>query len=110
MAQAKYVPEELGKEVAAPAGYYLPLHEESLEHAGRRLLFVVGSACIEASCCGVGSWEYLRVEGYVIEDGLSAKREPGTSLVIETIEDLSEQTAIRRLLGQKYPRARIEFR
>lgn len=105
-----YVPEVFGDEVAAPSGYYVPLEEGFVHYNGRRLLYVSGTACIEASCCGIGSWQYARVEGYVVENDSSQSHGDGTGLEIETIEDEGDRMAIRTLLLDKHPGARIEFR
>ena len=73
MARSLYTHEELGREIEAPSGYYQPMEEAWLAFQGRQLLYVLGAACIEASCCGVGSWSYLRVEGYSAEDDPAPK-------------------------------------
>lgn len=105
-----YIPEELGVEVVAPSGYYVPRAEEVVEHGGRRLLCVLGSFCIEASCCGVGSWNYLRVEGYVVDEDDCWSGVDGARLQIDTIEDADERTVISGLLLDRHPGVRIEFR
>jgi len=110
MARAVYIPEDFGTEVSAPSGYYVPLQEEIIDHGGRRLLFVSGAACIEASCCGIGRWGYVRVEGYVVDEDRAGQGSENSCLAIETVEDDGERRAIGRLLQDRYPGARIEFR
>jgi len=110
MARTVYVREDFGDEVAAPSGYYQPLEEAFVDYNGKRLLCIVGTACIEASCCGIGSWLYLRVEGYVVDNDSSQSQSGGTCQEIETIEDDGEKRAITKLLLDKHPGARIEFR
>jgi hypothetical protein len=109
VARVTYSPDDLGKEVVAPSGYYQPLEEGSLDYAGKRLLYTLGTACIEASCCGRGTWDYLRVEGYVIA-GASADLTGGLPVEIDTVEEVAERAAIIGLLQEKHPGARIEFR
>ena len=110
MARSRYVPDEFGNEVAAPSGYYQPLEQGSIDYDGKRLLYTLGIACVEASCCGIGSWNYLRVEGYVVENDSSQNQSDAKDIEIETIEDDSEKTAISELLLDRHPGARIEFR
>lgn len=110
MTRARYVPEALGCEVAAPSGYYQPLEEAFLDRHGKRLLYILGTACVDASCCGTSSWAYLRVEGYVIEDDSLQCRGDGMNLEIDTIDNDSERAAIGKLLSGKHPGARVEFR
>jgi len=110
MARVTYMPEGFGSEIEAPSGYYQPIEEATLEHDGRRLLYVLGSACIEASCCGIGSWRYVRVEGYVVGSDRSGAGEDRDRTEIETIEDAGDRMAISSLLLARHPGIRIEFR
>ena len=110
MAKSRYLSEELGTEVATPSGYYQPLEEGYVDHQGRRLLYTVGSACVEASCCGVGDWRYIRVEGYLVNDACSGGGNEERGMEIETVEDENERAAISKLLEDKHPGTRIEFR
>jgi hypothetical protein len=106
----KYSPEDFGSEVAAPSGYYQPLEQGLLEYEGKRVLYTLGSACIEASCCGTASWNYLRVEGFVVEDRAADRPADGQPLEIDTVEGSGDKKAIGLLLLEKHPGVRIEFR
>jgi hypothetical protein len=110
MARSLYARENLGREIEAPSGYYQPMEEAWLAFRGRHLLYVMGTACIEASCCGVGSWSYLRVEGYAVEDDPVAKLCERGRLSVDTVEEFGERAAITALLRERHPGARIEFR
>lgn len=112
-----YVREEFGKEVEAPSGYYQPLEEVVIDFHGRQVLYTRGTGCIEASCCGVGSWQYVRVEGYVVGRGAAAPAgehggEEGAEegLEIDTVENDADKQAIVKFLLEAYPGVRIEFR
>jgi hypothetical protein len=110
MTRSTYSPEILGKEFAAPSGYYQPLEEKIIDHGKRRLLYTLGTACIEASCCGVGSWDYVRVEGYVIEPGSHRDAGEARQIEIDTVEDAGDKALITKLLLDMHPGVRIEFR
>ena len=110
MARFIYSPEESGGEIAAPSGYYQPLETGFIDFAGKRLLYTLGAACIEASCCGVGSWSYLRVQGYAVESDWPVDLSAGAPVVVDTIEGEAEKAAIVEFLRERYPAARIEFR
>jgi len=60
-----YTHQELGREVEAVAGYYVPERELRLAYRGREVLCVIGRVSVEASCCGSRDWRYARVPGYV---------------------------------------------
>jgi hypothetical protein len=117
MARSSYSRNDLGTEVQAPWGYYQALEEGHIAYSGRQVVYTLGSACIEASCCGRGSWSYARVEGY-LAGGASAPT-PGESpdgapvsgsLEVDTVEDAEERAAIAQLLLEKHPGVRVEFR
>ena len=110
MTRSRYVSEDIGSEVATPSGYYQPLEEGYLDYQGRRFLYTLGNACIEASCCGVGDWRYARVEGYVVGHAAGPGGGGNGPIEIETIEDEDERAAVGKLLEDKHPGVRVEFR
>jgi hypothetical protein len=110
MARATYIPEDVGNEVSAPSGYYQPVDKAIIDYEGKKILYTSGVACIEASCCGTGSWQYLRVEGYVVDNEPYQDRSFEDRIEIETIEDDGEKKAISKRLLERHPGARIEFR
>jgi hypothetical protein len=110
MARSDYSRNDLGTEVQAPWGYYQALEEATIDYAGRRVLYTLGSACVEASCCGKGSWSYARVEGYAVE-GDTARGPAGDHPVqVDTIETPKDRAAIAQLVTDRHPGVRVEFR
>jgi hypothetical protein len=120
MARTTYVTGRVGSEVSTPSGYYQSLEEALIEYGERTILYTAGIACVEVSCCGMGSWQYLRVEGYVIDNEAfadmsranPARPEAGEvrTVEIETVEDFEQRAAVGKLLLERHPGARIEFR
>lgn len=112
MTRVQYSRDELGGEIQAPWGYYQPLEEGSLEYGSRQVLYTLGSACIEVSCCGHGSWEYARVEGYVVDGGTASPGgdAEGATIELETIESAEQRAEISKLIQEQYPGVRVEFR
>ena len=110
MAKSTYSTGDFEEEVQAPWGYYQPLEVDTLEFKSRPVLYTLGSACIEASCCGKGSWNYARVEGYVTGGGPGWRPSGREPVEIDTIEDPGERSEIAKLLSTKYPSIRVEFR
>jgi hypothetical protein len=112
MTRSSYSHSDIGTEVQAPWGYYQALEEGHLAYSGRQVLYTLGSACIEASCCGKGSWSYARVEGYLVEGG--STRDPGDPdarpVEIDTVEDSGERAEIAKLVVERHPGVRAEFR
>lgn len=113
MTKILYSRNEMGGEVQAPWGYYQPLEEGSLEYGGRQVIYTLGSACVEVSCCGHGSWDYARVEGYVTGDASSSAAEGGVdqaAIELETVDGPDQRAAVARLIEEKHPGVRVEFR
>jgi hypothetical protein len=110
MVKSTYSPGDFGSEVQAPWGYYQPMEEGTLEFAGKSVLYTLGSACIEASCCGKGSWTYARVEGYVAGGSSPQGSGAGEPVEIDAIEDPVEKAEIAKLLAERHPGVRVEYR
>ncbi|MFC2060312.1 hypothetical protein ACFLTZ_04380, partial [Chloroflexota bacterium] len=57
----KYTHLELDEDIICIAGYYTPLKEVRLQYNNREVLYVIGQAVVDSSCCGTGSWGYALV-------------------------------------------------
>jgi hypothetical protein len=110
----KYIHADLGREVRAPAGYYLPIEENTLSYKGKKVLFVRGSVSIDSACCGGGGsgrggWNYIQVPGYLVKEHLSEVHNGPPVSEVEAIADETDRREISRLLLEIYPYARIEM-
>jgi len=95
---SRFVHFELGKDISIGiAGFYTPLKEVKLAYHGREVLYVVGKAVWESSCCGTGNWVYATVPGYILKWHGSAENGLPTSEV-EPITEKTEQEEIRNVL------------
>ena len=91
----------LGQEITAIGGHYVFNKEGRLTFDSRQVLYLVGYAVVDTSCCGVGGCAYALVPGIVKgwkykkdDDGLSVSQ-------IEPIIDADQQQEIRRLIQKK---------
>lgn len=104
-----YVHQELGAEVRSITGYYTVQDEGSLPYRGREVLYVVGGAVVDNSCCGSGGCRFIHVPGYVVSLR-SGKSEEGLFVSkVDPIGDKGEQTEIKKLLDAAYPQSQIIF-
>ena len=89
----------LGQEVEIGiGGYYIPQQEVRLPYEGREVLYVIGQAVVESSCCGTGNWKYSIVPGY-IASWQTGRNEAGLSVSdVEPIRDDKTQINLRRLI------------
>jgi hypothetical protein len=83
----QYCHQKLGEDYGGIAGYYTPLKEVRLPYHDREVLYIVGRAVIESSCCGTGNWPYALAPGFILEwhQGQNENGLPVTS--VELIQD-----------------------
>ena len=105
----KYTHLVLNEDVKCIAGYYTPLKEVRLKHNNREALYVVGQAEIESSCCGIGSYGYVLVPGYIIN---WQNERNGNGLPISEVEPISDKASrnnIRRIIQEAEHISQVEF-
>jgi len=105
----EYTHLELNKDVNCLAGYYTPEKEVRLKHNNREVLYVIGQAVIEASCCGGGSCGYAIVPGYIL-NWQNKTNEAGLPVSeVEPISDKATQENISRIIKEAEVISQIEF-
>ena len=97
------------EDVTCVAGYYTPLKEVRLKYNGREVLYVVGQAVIESSCCGIGCWGYVLVPGYIINWQERANDVGLPVSEVEPISDKTVQASIRRIITEAESIPQVEF-
>ncbi|MBN1636230.1 MAG: hypothetical protein JW920_06930, partial [Deltaproteobacteria bacterium] len=78
----------LDEEVTAIGGYYKMAREDTLVFNGKDVLYLIGYAVVDTSCCGATGCGYAVVPGYIVS--LHAKRTPDDRS-ISLVEPLEEQ-------------------
>ena len=106
----RYTHLELDKDVVAGiVGYYTPQKEVRLQYNGREVLYVIGQAVVEASCCGTGSWLYAIVPGYIVS-WQNTKNEAGLPVSeVEPVREDKAQEKIRRIIETSKAASPIGF-
>lgn len=100
---------ELGEEVRSISGYYIPREEHTLTHNGQEIIYVLGQACIDASCCGSAAWSYIQVPGFLIRKHVRGGGSTPPVSEVEPIQDQETRDTIRELLSKEHPGAQIEI-
>ncbi len=94
----EYTHQELGKDYGGIAGYYTPRKEMRLDYQGHEILYIVGHAVIESSCCGSGNWDYVLVPGYIVH-WRNAKNSAGLPIsTVEPIKSAETQKDLARII------------
>ena len=107
---SEYTHLELGKDYATGiAGYYTPRKEIRLKYNGGEVLYVVGRAVIESSCCGIGNWDYAIVPGQIV-NWQSKTNEAGLPVSeVEPISDEEVKNNIRQIIQTSEAVPQITF-
>ena len=87
----------LHQEVLSISGSYELEKEERLAYAGRELLYIIGNAVVDTSCCGYGSFRYAVVPGFVVS-WRSRHNEAGES--VSEVEPISQE-AIKQEIAKR---------
>lgn len=98
---AEYVHQPLNQPVTAIGGHYLLVKEAQIPFQGRKVLYLVGHAIFDTTCCGTGGCAYALVPGFILswktgtsEDGLAVS-------AVQPIHQPDLQDQIRRLLERQ---------
>ena len=104
-----FVHPDLNAEIRTISGHYVLSRERRLTFNNRKVLYFIGCATVDSSCCGAGGCAYALVPGYIrewkyIKDSgdLSVSR-------VEPIRDAGTQSEIRRLILEKEPVQQVNF-
>ncbi len=100
---------ELDQVIEFISGSYSLTGEGRMPFNGREVLYAVGVAMLDRSCCGSGGCRFLKVPGYLLrwqyrtgEDGRPVSR-------VEPVRDEAERMEIRRLLERQFPYSQVNF-
>ena len=105
----KYTHLKLNEDVNCIAGYYTPSKEVRLNYNSREVLYVVGQAVIDAACCGVGSWGYAIVPGYILNWQNESNEADLPVSEIEPVSDEKTRNNIRQIIQTNETISQIEF-
>ena len=100
---------ELNTEVRSISGGYCLDEEGIIEMDGRQVLYVLGNAVVDSSCCGVYGCRFAVVPGYVVkwkykttEDGIPVSE-------IEPIPGEQTKQELTRYLKTKEGVTQVQF-
>ena len=96
-----FVHPELGREVTAIGGHYVFGKEIRLPYSGRKLLYFVGYAVLDSTCCGVGGCAYVLVPGFIRQWKYKKNQDDCFISKMDPIRDPAVQKVVRRLIQKK---------
>ena len=100
---------ELNQQITAIGGSYLFIKEERLPINGEEVLYLLGNAVFDSSCCGFGGCAYAMVPG-IIRSYRYTTDEAGRPLSrVVAITDPRFQGKIKTLIRQKHLVHQVNF-
>ena len=99
----------LNKAVRTISGHYILSQEKRLSYNGRQVLYLIGCAVVDASCCGPGGCTYALVPGYIKEWKYKTGHDDLFVSRVEPIRDAGVQSEIRRLILKKESVQQVDF-
>ena len=97
----EFVHPKLGQEVTAIGGHYVFGKEIRLPYNDREILYLVGYAVLDSTCCGVGGCAYVLVPGYIRQWKYKKYHSDGAVSLVEPICGRTDQKQIRNLIQKK---------
>ena len=109
MANIKYTHSQLNEELYAISGHYSLEKEVRLKYNNSEVLYVVGHAVIDTSCCGTGGCRYALVPGYIINWQNETNESNLPVSEVETISDKAIKDDIQRIIKEKEVITQVDF-
>jgi len=100
---------ELNKEIRSISGGYQLEREETIDLDGKQVVYAVGNAMIDSSCCGVWGCRYALVPGYVVRWKYRTTPEGDPISDVLPIDDDQVRKRIIKLLEAKEAVNQVRF-
>lgn len=85
------------------------MKEVRLPFRGREILYLVGHAAFDTTCCGVGGCAYVLVPGFVLEWRGKRNEDALPVSQVEPIYDEAVQEEVRRLIEKRETVHQVRF-
>jgi len=100
---------QLNIKVKAISGEYMLDKEDVVEYKGKKLLYGVGNAMVDSSCCGVYGCRYALVAGYVKSLKIRKNEHNMWISEVETITDRETRNDIKQLIEKNDCVSQVNF-
>jgi hypothetical protein len=100
---------DIGREVRSISGGYELELEGKFEIHGKKVLYVVGNAIVDSSCCGMGGCRYALVPGYVKKFKTRQDEQGLWISEVEPIIGMAARQEITRVLKEKEIVQQVQF-
>jgi len=104
-----FVHPNLGEEITAIGGHYVFNKEIRMPFNEREILYFVGYAVVNTSCCGVGGCAYAMVPGFVRDWKYKKSKAHLPVSKVAPVCDMGDQKEIRRLIQKREVVQQVTF-
>ena len=104
-----FIHPELNKTVKAIGGEYVFIKEDVLPYQDQAVLYLIGCAIFDTTCCGTGGCCYARVPGFIRDSKYRTGNDGRPVSSVAPIADPSVQKEIRRAISSRETVQQIEF-
>jgi hypothetical protein len=91
----------LGQEVTAIGGHYVFGKEIRMSYDSREVLYFVGYAVLDSTCCGVGGVAYVLVAGFIRQWKYKKNQDNVFVSKMEPIRDQAVQKEVRSAIQKR---------
>lgn len=109
IAAVEYIHPKLHETVQSISGHYVFIEEGSLDYQGKEVLFVVGVATVDNSCCGVGGCFFVYVPGYLMDRERGRTPDGRLISLVVPVREEAERAEIRSMIERSHPHAQVQF-
>ena len=105
-----FIHPEVNQPVEFFGGSYIFYEEGAITFQGKEVLYFIGIAGLDASCCGRSGCAFAKVPGFIRRFRIRRDESGRVVSEVERITDPRGQEEVSRLLKEKHPQvAQIEF-
>ena len=104
-----FIHPEMNATVKAIGGEYVFLKEEVLAYQEQEVLYLVGCAIFDTTCCGTGGCCYARVPGFIRDTKYRTNEDGRPVSRVAPIADPLVQKEIRKAINSRETVQQIEF-
>jgi hypothetical protein len=104
-----FIHPQLGREVTAIGGHYVFGKEIRLPFHSREILYFIGYAVLDSTCCGVGGVAYVLVAGFLRQWKYKKDQDDCFVSLIEPIVDQAVQKEIKSVIQKREMVYQVSF-
>jgi hypothetical protein len=106
---AEFIHQQLNQEITAISGEYVLVKEVRLPFQGREILYIVGHALFDSTCCGVSGCAYALVPGFILEWKVKQNTSGLPVSKVEPVRSSELQEDLRKLIADNEIVHQVQF-